>query len=649
MTFSRRLVIPLVFLGAALIALFAAFALAASAERLTRAELERGFQDEGLNWVEARIDGLSAHLSGQAPDEGARITALRVASEVVGAARLSDDIEVPTDSSLVAPVFRIEAMRNQEDISLIGLVPHAMGGEALVTRIAAISRQAEVADMLQTADHPAPPGWELAVNFVVEALRRLPVAQVSATAGRIEVHALVDSPEAQSRLTAELRAIAPRGQVLVLDLNPPRPVVAPYLLRFIRDEAGARLDTCVADTEAARDVIERAARAAGLSGRFSCTIGLGSPSPRWAQAVDRAIAALARIEAGTVTLADQSVILEAPDGTDRGAFDRTVARLEGELPPAFSLVARLLPPADAELVGPEQRPEIVATLSEEGLLAIAGRLPDARIRDAVGTYARARFGSQAVSQETRLDPALPDGWSMRVLAGLEAMTQINHGRLLVTDERIELSGVSGNPDVTSQVTGVLTSRLGGAEGIVLRLRYDERLDPVAQEPNPERCEAWVQQAMAERKITFDPGSARLNSESNAILDDLAEILRNCGELAMEVAGHTDSQGRDETNLSLSQSRAEAVVSALSARGVLVASYQARGYGSAHPVADNATEAGREANRRIAISLIRPEPALEDLDEDELAELEAALEIEVRAPEAEQTRPQARPQGGAGSN
>ena len=75
---------------------------------------------------------------------------------------------------------------------------------------------------------------------------------------------------------------------------------------------------------------------------------------------------------------------------------------------------------------------------------------------------------------------------------------------------------------------------------------------------------------------------------------------------MEVGGHTDSQGRTVMNQTLSQQRAEAVVTALLGKRVLTANLNAVGYGESVPIADNDTEEGREANRRIEFKLIVPE-------------------------------------------
>lgn len=627
------------FVLAALLAFAVSVAMAGAIERYNTRALSQALADEGLGWVSLETDGLRVHLSGSAPNEAARIRALQVAGGVVDASRVSESFEIATRQAIVAPVFRIEAMRNSDEISVIGLVPAAMGEAPVIERLTAIAPEITVADMLQTSDHPVPPGWVVAVEYALDVLAQVPVAQVSVTAGRIEVHALVDSSEARQRLEARLRERAPRGQVLVLDLVAPRPVIAPFTLRFEITEGGARFDACAADTEAARDLILRAAREAGAPPRSSCTIAMGAPSPRWGRAAELAIRELAGLGRGTVTFSDGEVSLVVPAEVPRQAFDRAVGRLETQLPEAFTLTAvRLEPETEEGDEADNGRPEAIATLSDEGRFLLEGRLPDERIRDSVLAFARARFGTGAVALEARLDPSLPAGWSVRVLTALEALAELREGRALVRADRVEVAGVSGNPEASANVTRILSDGLGQGADFMVRVRYDETLDPVAQAPTPDSCEAAIHAILAEGKITFAPGSADLDADSREILDRIAEVLRECGALPIEVAGHTDSQGRAETNLALSQARAEAVINALLARRVLVSGMVARGYGAERPIADNATVEGREANRRIEFTLIRPEPEPEPID----PALEALLEFEIQTPTTETTRPASRP-------
>lgn len=628
----------LAFVMAVVLAFVTALILAGIIERRTETSLAQAFEGQGISWVHVAADGLGAKLTGTAPDESARIRALRVAGAIIDASRVSDDIEVPVRAAVVAPVFRIEIMRDRQNLSIIGLVPELSDSATLVERLEASVPDVDVSDMLQSADHAVPEGWATAVDFAVRGLAMFDVGRISVTAGRIEVEALVDTPEAGAQLDARLREIAPRGQVLALQLTPPRPVAAPFLLRLDMENGVPRLGACSADTEAAQAQIRAALRAAGLEGRINCPLALGAPSPRWGAGAAAAIAALAQLQNGSLTLSDGEVTLSVPHAVAATVFDRTIGRLETQLPEAFSLSAHRLDAPEVATQGDDGRPEVSITLTEAGQLTLEGRLPDARIRAAVAAFARARFGAQAVEIAARVDDGLPQGWSIRVLTALEALAELHHGSALVLADRIEITGESGNPDAASQVTQAIIHGLGADAEFTQHVTYVEALDPVAQAPTPDRCEARIHTILNDTKITFDPGSIAINEPTSRVLDAIAEVLRDCGELPFEVAGYTDSQGRDETNLGLSQARAEAVINALMTRRVLVSSLVAHGYGAEHPIADNATEAGREANRRIEFTLIRPEPDPEPLD----PALEATLVFDIQTPDGDTTRPQPRP-------
>ncbi len=79
------------------------------------------------------------------------------------------------------------------------------------------------------------------------------------------------------------------------------------------------------------------------------------------------------------------------------------------------------------------------------------------------------------------------------------------------------------------------------------------------------------------------------------------VLKAATTSDITVIGHTSSEGADEYNEKLSQSRAEAVVAALVARGINAARISAQGRGEKEPIADNATGAGRSLNRRVEIT------------------------------------------------
>lgn len=600
-----RLIAPLAFGAAALLALSTAWGLTLAVETRGISAVQAELARAGIDWVEVRADGLQIHLAGTAPNEAARFRALNAAGRAVQAARVQDGLEVRPAGAFAAPEFVVEMLRNDDEIQLIGLVPEVapdapadvMGVDAIAAA-AQVSSAARVADMLESAAYPAPETWDAAIRFGLSALAELPRSKVSVSADRVAVTAITDSAEEQARVESALNRAAPAGVTLVLDISAPRPVIAPFTLRFLIDDAGVRFDACSADTAEARDRIIAAATAAGMQGKAICTLGLGSPSPRWAEAVTAAIGAVPGLGGGSVTFSDGDITLVAAEGTPQADFDRAVGALQRTLPPAFSLDATL-PLAAESQEGPA---EFVARLSPEGKVELRGRLYDALQRDAVDAFAKATFGAGDVDTATRIDAGVPQGWPIRVMAGIEALSLIAHGSVTVTPDAVTLSGVTGSQTAQARITQLLSGKLGQGQTFTVDVRYDEELDPLAALPTPEECKAEMDAVLARQKITFTPGSAEIAAAAQSVLGALADVLSDCPSLAVEIGGHTDSQGSEGGNQALSQARAEAVLIALQGRGVDTGAMTARGYGETRPIADNATDAGREANRRIEFTL-----------------------------------------------
>lgn len=104
-------------------------------------------------------------------------------------------------------------------------------------------------------------------------------------------------------------------------------------------------------------------------------------------------------------------------------------------------------------------------------------------------------------------------------------------------------------------------------------------------------------------ITFAFNSYQVQPQFQATLDEVARTLQAYPSTIIDVLGHTDSVGSDSYNQQLSEQRAQAVANYLIQRGVQPARIATRGYGESMPIADNATEAGRAANRRVEIKVV----------------------------------------------
>lgn len=604
MRLSHIFLVPASFFVAAFMSLLAANLAVRAIESVSQDAVATELFLQGHEWATTESDGLQVVLSGTAPDETSRFRAIATAGTVVDAARVIDNITIPAAAEIKPPRFSIEILRNDEGLSMIGLIPASIDRAALNENVSSIARNAKVTDLLEVADYPVPANWDAAFEFALFALEELPRSKISMDADKVSITALADDEDQKAEWAKDLKRNAPRSVLLAIDISAPRPVITPFTLRFLIDKDGARFDACSAHTTVGRATIISAATEAGMTSAANCTIGLGVPSPDWPQAVELGIGAVQALEGGSVTFSDADITLVATDTTPQATFDRVVGELESALPKVYSLHSVLPEPVQIDGSGDGNGPpEFVATRSPEGLVQMRGRVTNEVLRSAAESFARAKFGSTNVYPATRLDEDLPVDWPTRVLAALEALSYLDSGAVVVQPDVVDIRGLTGNPEASAKVSRVLSGKLGASENYQVNVSYKEELDPRHALPSPEQCAADINAALKANKITFSPGSANIEASARDTVDKIADIMRNCADVRMEIAGYTDSQGREEMNLSLSQRRAQAVLNALLTRRILTTNLTAKGYGIADPIADNKTAEGREANRRIEFHLL----------------------------------------------
>ncbi len=113
-----------------------------------------------------------------------------------------------------------------------------------------------------------------------------------------------------------------------------------------------------------------------------------------------------------------------------------------------------------------------------------------------------------------------------------------------------------------------------------------------------QLKAEVGKALVLEGIVFNTGSAEILPESEDILQKAYNTLRFNPEIIVEIHGHTDNKGSRSLNMRLSRQRAESVKAWLINKGVDAARLGSKGFGPDKPAATNATEEGRQINRRI---------------------------------------------------
>ena len=151
---------------------------------------------------------------------------------------------------------------------------------------------------------------------------------------------------------------------------------------------------------------------------------------------------------------------------------------------------------------------------------------------------------------------------------------------------------------------IIGAAVGGSGGALIGRKMDKQ----AAELQRDMQNAKVERVGEGIKITFDSGilfdtnSATLRAASQTEIQKMAAVLQKYPDTNVLIEGHTDNTGSDAINNPLSQRRAQAVADYTTTQGVDASRVTTQGYGSSQPIADNTTEAGKQANRRVEIAI-----------------------------------------------
>ncbi len=171
-----------------------------------------------------------------------------------------------------------------------------------------------------------------------------------------------------------------------------------------------------------------------------------------------------------------------------------------------------------------------------------------------------------------------------------------------------VGGAIGKAAGNTVLGAILGAAIGGAAGVYI----GNYMDKQAAEIKQDIAGARVERVGEGIRITFDSGilfdvnKAELKPVSKENIAKLAAILQKYPDTVILLEGHTDATGSAEYNLELSRLRAQSVSNYLASLGVAPSRFTIMGYGKDQPIADNSTEVGRAANRRVEIAIMANE-------------------------------------------
>lgn len=192
--------------------------------------------------------------------------------------------------------------------------------------------------------------------------------------------------------------------------------------------------------------------------------------------------------------------------------------------------------------------------------------------------------------------------------GCASMSRQEKGAAIGGTAGAVIGGLIGKHNNNTAAGAIIGAAVGGATGAVIGNYMDKQAAELEQDLEGARIERVGEGIM----ITFDSGilfavnKSDLSAEAQANLTKMATILNKYEDTNIMVDGHTDSDGSEAYNQTLSEQRAASVARFLSMNQVASARMTTTGYGESRPVQDNATAAGKQANRRVEVAIMANE-------------------------------------------
>jgi OOP family OmpA-OmpF porin len=293
---------------------------------------------------------------------------------------------------------------------------------------------------------------------------------------------------------------------------------------------------------------------------------------------------IGKLKEGKITISDDKVSL-AGMARDLGGREAIAAALKN-LPEGFSVAANDIkaPP----YIFQAYKDPVAVTLT------LSGYVPDNAVHATIVGAAARKFFNEKVVDNLKASIGAPSGFANAAVPALGALSRLSTGTLVVSDREVKLSGDALYDAAANQIRNGLAKDV--PQGF--QLKADISVKPPSAPVDATVCQQLFSELLAKGKILFESGRADIVADSAGLLDRLIETASRCPTANIEIAGHTDADGDDASNQTLSERRAQAVIDYLVKAGLPADRFTAVGYGSTQPVAANDTDEGKAQNRRI---------------------------------------------------
>jgi OOP family OmpA-OmpF porin len=404
-----------------------------------------------------------------------------------------------------------------------------------------------------------------------------------AVAGR-DVTFAADAFSEDGRLSAVASVETVPGVRLVNDETRLVPEATPFVWSAERDVARVTLGGS-APLPASKGRLMEASRAnlGGVEVVDRMSLSRGAP-PRFDNVALLLLDQIGKLKDGKITLTDTKVNLSGM-ARELGGREAIAAALKN-LPEGYSVAANDIkaPP----YIFQAYKDPVAVTLT------LTGYVPDNNVHAALVAAAGRKFFSEKVVDNLKASVGAPNGFANAVVPALGALSRLSTGTLVVSDREVKLSGDALYEAAANQIR----AGLGKDFPQGFQFKPEISVKPAAAPVDATVCQQLFADLLGKARIRFESGKADIVADSAGLLDRLIETALRCPTVNIEISGHTDTDGEEATNQTLSEKRAQAVTDYMVRAGLPANRFLPVGYGSAQPIAGNDTDEGKAQNRRI---------------------------------------------------
>jgi outer membrane protein OmpA-like peptidoglycan-associated protein len=199
---------------------------------------------------------------------------------------------------------------------------------------------------------------------------------------------------------------------------------------------------------------------------------------------------------------------------------------------------------------------------------------------------------------------IPTLAAVAISAGCASLNKKETGAIIGATAGAATGAMVGRANGSTAKGAIIGAAVGGAAGAVIGHQMDQQAKEIKQNiPGAivERVGEGLQVTFASG-LLFDYDSDVLRAPAKQNLSSLAASLEKYPNTDLVIVGHTDAQGTDSYNMTLSEKRAAAAANYLAAQGVTRTRLRSTGRGETEPVASNDTDANRQKNRRVEVAI-----------------------------------------------